>query len=531
MSVRNKLSPLYEQTVSTFIYTTTSLMDVLPWHRKRYLSAYEENKCAFHKVLAEHNPAHATSIALEMRKVLASFESRGSDDWWIETPNGLKSVTKILQFRPEYASIFSMSPNGYVREKSVKQWQSINSSFELALLLIRLNDWVGPVRSAAISTLERLISLPAEDSGLTPENVLGCMDLVLNPNRFGRSHEIELSALNQISHLQGIPQAFERYILESSVDNAPRYLLLGLQRRMLMGSLTEFASSAKHADVRKIATKTVLNGEHVWTSDPKVERVAIKAKPNCIKVATCALNDKSPAVQRVALDYIIEHKPSQLHTETIYRKFVTNKRISIVERAIYGLKSLGIDRVEEVRKGIESGTITKHSLGIMARYGNSKDGKLIYQNLDQVDVSNKLFVLGAAAKLGHVTAIKDLENIAINSIDDSISYSASIRLHKTSYSPDFGAIMRSIHSGQNIYNRGYMPFIRQFKIMELAQAIAAIKGVGYPHDHSRLWELLGKKRNIGAFSPTDQEIAALRENVGNSNSLRDKFERILGIKL
>ena len=154
------------------------------------LNGERQYKDVFEPIFKELNPASVTSISKDMSKSLWNVQSIRSEGWWF------KKISKSKEFDIENAPLFSVSGNGYIREQSIKKWRRINGSFELALMFIRLNDWVGQVRSATISKLESFMMQPPSKSGLAEDVILGCMDLILNPKRFGRSREIEFRVLN-----------------------------------------------------------------------------------------------------------------------------------------------------------------------------------------------------------------------------------------------------------------------------------------------------------------------------------------------
>ena len=141
MSLRSKLHPEYDAVLPSIISGTKRYEDVIQ------------------PIFNELNPSRVNSISQEMNKALWSIESQTSDGWWVRSPSGLKSALKALDIRPETSPVFSVSGNGYVREKAVKKWLRVNNSFELSLLVLRLNDWVEQVRSTAILKLEKLPKL------------------------------------------------------------------------------------------------------------------------------------------------------------------------------------------------------------------------------------------------------------------------------------------------------------------------------------------------------------------------------------
>ncbi|MCF6274589.1 MAG: hypothetical protein L3J05_02360 [Robiginitomaculum sp.] len=429
------------------------------------------------------------------------------------------------------AAVFSVSWSGYIREKAVENWPKINSSFELSLLLIRLNDWVAPVRLAAVKKISSLTSLPVSESGLTISNILGCMDLILCPNRFGRSSEIELNALSKFADLHGIPKALSDHILLCPDDSAPRYLKLSLQNGRLGNSLQHISKNGRHPDVRRIATKALLDGKYAWKLRGKLQHTVINYDIDKVELAKCSLDDKSPAMRRIALSYIIETKPIELFTEHVFRRFVTDKRISIVERAVFGLQSLGINYIDEIREKIKAGSIPMHAFDILGRKGNVEDGRLIYTLIPTIAGAKKTHALGIAAKLQNSEAIKDLANIAFLQTDNNMARAASKELSKMSYVPDFSILRHAVDTGEDVSARGYLPLIRNLPTMELALAISELEYIGDVDGLTSLWNTLVRKRNAGAFMPSAEEISAVSNSAKHSQTLRDKIHRLLGVEV
>jgi len=465
-----------------------------------------------------------------MRKALWSIETQGSDGWWVKSKNGVESILKEIEKRPEISALFSVSWNGYVREKAVREWPRVNTSFELALLLIRLNDWVDQVRLAATLKLETLIAMPVSESGLTQETVLGCMDLILSPERFGRSKEIEFRVLNQLLNMNEMPYALANYITYSAIDHAPRYLKHGLKRGILIDALPDMATKGEHPEVRRIATHALLTGEYFWKQNGSMRKKKIDLKVDKTKLAATALLDKTPTIKCVALSYISDYKPTDLHCEETYRSHVEDRRFSVVERAIYGLKTLGIDHINEVRQQIEIGEVSERALEILGRYGTADDGRLIFSQLNKVSESIGLTALGAASKLGNRQAQDALEEIAFGLNRDE-ARKASHKLSKTDFTPDLHLILNAIRSDQDVIKRGYVRLIRKLPTMKLALALSELEASPTEIDSLNLWQLLQKKRNTGAFLPSDNEIVELKNSVDKTPFLKEKFNKTLGLKL
>lgn len=104
MPLRNRLPPEYETVLTSIVSGTKRYEDLIS------------------PIFIDLNPSHVTSISREMSTALWSVESQtSSDGWWVRSPSGSKSVLKTLDAQPECAPVFSVSGNGYIREKAVKK--------------------------------------------------------------------------------------------------------------------------------------------------------------------------------------------------------------------------------------------------------------------------------------------------------------------------------------------------------------------------------------------------------------------------
>lgn len=67
--------------------------------------------------------------------------------------------------------------------------------------------------------------------------------------------------------------------------------------------------------------------------------------------------------------------------------------------------------------------------------------------------------------------------------------------------------------------------------MKLAVAISELSKAGLEVDYSNLWHQLLKKRNTGAFLPSEEEIEQLKISVGAASRLKTQFDKTLGLNL
>lgn len=78
-------------------------------------------------------------------------------DWQTESPKILLNKTMNDEEKCYILGLASFHPNGYFREKAIKELTKLNSGKELTYLLIRCNDWVEEVRNITKKGIEIIL--------------------------------------------------------------------------------------------------------------------------------------------------------------------------------------------------------------------------------------------------------------------------------------------------------------------------------------------------------------------------------------
>jgi HEAT repeat protein len=83
-----------------------------------------------------------------------------------------EAVDKLLDFQQDISihllGAASLNSNGYVREKALKLMSRADSKYSVPYILLRLNDWVLPVRNTAEKVLENFLT--ADNTGVFLDN-------------------------------------------------------------------------------------------------------------------------------------------------------------------------------------------------------------------------------------------------------------------------------------------------------------------------------------------------------------------------
>lgn len=174
--------------------------------------------------------------------VVLDEEVRRACPWWSEkesawdglAPRGVAELFDTGTHAAAVLGVASFHPSGYVRGAAVKQLGRVGDGSELPFLLIRLNDWVAPVREAAYEqTRARLVPAYAP-------HLVRSLWLVFRLQRCGRAdHEALVGSVMEVLRAPGSRSALYqgtcsadrwlrrtcyRLLLEAPWDDAPGVL-------------------------------------------------------------------------------------------------------------------------------------------------------------------------------------------------------------------------------------------------------------------------------------------------------------------
>lgn len=107
---------------------------------------------AITEVLSRLTPAELTGLDLILRKGSPYYAPRQSG-WYGMTPEALDRQLASGRFPLALLGLASMHPSGYVRAAAIHRLAERKDGSEVPYLLVRINDWVSPVREAARAAL------------------------------------------------------------------------------------------------------------------------------------------------------------------------------------------------------------------------------------------------------------------------------------------------------------------------------------------------------------------------------------------
>ena len=230
----------------------------------------------------------------------------------------------MLDREHDLARVFIFHRHGFVRERALLLMKGgLTSGFMVAAMAWRLNDWVRPVRLAALLSFNREIALT--NAGVILEAapyLLGCWS---SWQRWDAEQAIALD--NLFSRPDVVLAIYKR--LREGTSGPLAYML----RQMLRGprlddSLRTLASDAAEPAVRATALRTLLYGEARWPEGFGREwvdkslgvdrRVTVFGRRDVAEPADKAelirqgLRDRSAAVRLVAADFLTRRSDQHL---------------------------------------------------------------------------------------------------------------------------------------------------------------------------------------------------------------------------
>lgn len=107
---------------------------------------------AIHTLLETAPPEALLALDDHLRGPIAW---RMSAQWRQLQAGQIKHLPRTKRSRTSVLGLISFHPSGYVREQALHLLAQVNDGSELPYLLIRLNDWVSPVRRVAQDSIEK----------------------------------------------------------------------------------------------------------------------------------------------------------------------------------------------------------------------------------------------------------------------------------------------------------------------------------------------------------------------------------------
>lgn len=253
---------------------------------------------------------------------------------------GLTDKEQLIRF-PQLGLLFLFHLDGRIREAALQHVVGgLPGPFFFAAIVMRLNDWVEQVRTAAVEAAHRSFPKTSPDIvAVAAETLLLRQD---SWGRWGTEREVVDAAFARSNVLRCLADFLEAATLGPSA----RLLRKALKNSEMDAYLLRLAVAARQPSVRAVAIQALVNGKASWQagfkwewvdkslgvrkSVPRFEVRPLAVELNRSGIIEIAAADRSALVRREALDGIIRHR---LDGRQIAAALAHDKSASVRERA------------------------------------------------------------------------------------------------------------------------------------------------------------------------------------------------------
>ncbi|MGC3992293.1 MAG: hypothetical protein QM796_21865 [Chthoniobacteraceae bacterium] len=223
---------------------------------------------------------------VEWMRTSSNQWSRSSTAWARLHPSEVAGFRGENDFGP--LALASMHANGHVREAALRLLAGRNDGRELPYLLVRLNDWVEPIRDATRQFVSMRIQLGYA------AHFLRCMPLVIRVEQGQRGQHAWL--LQAISDLFNHPQASE--VLKQGLHSTDRNTRRACQRMVVDGG------NPLAATILTAALDAPDSMERLWAAK---QLLAAADWPAVRELQAKLLRDPFMPIRRLFLTAIVSH--------------------------------------------------------------------------------------------------------------------------------------------------------------------------------------------------------------------------------
>ena len=306
---------------------------------------------------------------------------------------GKVSPRDVPRLWPELSGVqgvLSMHPSGYVREAAVGQLGAIHDGTELPFLVLRLNDWVEPVRDrAAVAVRDRL----------RPEYcraIVRCLPLVRRLARQSRCNHDELIAAIEALLLDDSCRHVLKEAVQSNDRETRRYAL------DLVLRLDDREGNRVSLEVLR-SDDTVIRLHAARSLARHVDRAELQT------VLPRLLHDRFMPVRREALNATIERLPER--AQDTLREALFDPHRSIREFARYHLGARGVLEFTQIYRQALVGANPKAVPAIilgLAETGSAADAATLRAYLQDPDPRTRAAAIYGVARLDGDSHIREL---------------------------------------------------------------------------------------------------------------------------
>ena len=325
---------------------------------------------------------------LDLAMVDLLLRDRSSDvaDWHRIGPAALKRLPS-LPFAGAVIQVLACHPSGHVREEAIRQLAAVSDGREIAVLLLRANDWVAPVRRAAIAALRRRAQ-PA----LVPE-LVQALPLLDRMRAWQRIDDPTL--------LDELDAALDAAALGNGLASADVLVRRACARRLAATAPGPAAIDLALGDRDGVTRRTIAR----W--------LCAEAGPTFDAHATRLLADRLGSVRREALAVAVGRGLSADSAET----FLADPDPGVRDIARAHLVAIGMDVAARYRVMLDDGSVPVRAIGLtgLAETEGIVAAGLVRAHLADPDPRLRAAALASAAN----ARLPDLLDVLVAALGDA----------------------------------------------------------------------------------------------------------------
>ncbi len=319
-----------------------------------YQSTSLSAELAAFRILLKDVPAHAyRRVAFEVRD-LANLWHRYYRE---PRPNSqIRNFEHNLKNEKDLPYLLLFDGNGYNRERALlKVIGRLKSPIEVIALADLANNWVEPVRTAALSAIDR--SYPETASN---DLALSFSFFAENRSFWKRWDNLASEHVMSFFHASDVIAVLAKRLEEGIERRGSTTLSFALQTENFDPHLERILKTSKDSAIRALALRTLLSGEAVWRTGHAWEwtnkslgerkrvsvlnRRKLSIQPPVRSMLIAALEDKSAQVRRIAAQRVIDRGVElSLPMADIARKLMSDLNPSIRRRGEYLARKVELD--------------------------------------------------------------------------------------------------------------------------------------------------------------------------------------------
>jgi hypothetical protein len=269
----------------------------------------------------------------QIRDAVGMWGYRDEPGWFAQLL-GTPTQRERLSRTPGIEYIFLFHGNGRLREAALHKIDgALSSSFMVAAIQWRANDWVGQVRSAALACAERCMPKTR------PEPIATATLALLERHRSWGRWEDNALTIDQCLMRADVAELIAKTVRTAGTGPMARVLRDALKCSSMDMHLETLAIEAVQPAVRATALQSLINRKARWTTVWRWRRLVaerdLEAGRPVLDYIEMGLRDRSPFVRGVSLAGVIEHLlPDQGPLAgKLAAPFLTDKSRAVRERA------------------------------------------------------------------------------------------------------------------------------------------------------------------------------------------------------